>query len=200
MMFAILFGLSMDYEVFLMTHIKEAWERTHDNTQAVIDGVAHTGRVITSAALIMVSVFFAFVINGDPTVKQFGVGMGVAVAVDATFVRCLLVPAVMTCSAARTGGSRGWLDRIVPNFSIEGDEWFRERDAGRAAPTPPPEEPPPVIVAPEPTPPPGRPRPAAPEVACAIVSSRPQDSSPSRSAWPPRPRRRAHRAGPSPTR
>ena len=96
MMFAILFGLSMDYEVFLMTHIKEAWERTRDNTQAVIDGVAHTGRVITSAALIMVSVFFAFVINGDPTVKQFGVGMGVAVAVDATLVRCLLVPAVMT--------------------------------------------------------------------------------------------------------
>jgi putative drug exporter of the RND superfamily len=94
MMFAILFGLSMDYEVFLMTHIKEAWERTNDNRQAVIYGVAHTGRVITSAALIMVSVFFAFVINGDPTVKQFGVGMGVAVAVDATVVRCLLVPAL----------------------------------------------------------------------------------------------------------
>ena len=101
MMFAILFGLSMDYEVFLMTHIKEAWERTRDNTQAVIDGVAHTGRVITSAALIMVSVFFAFVINGDPTVKQFGVGMGVAVAVDATLVRCLLVPAVMTLARSR---------------------------------------------------------------------------------------------------
>ena len=65
-----------------MTHIKEAWERTRDNTQAVIDGVAHTGRVITSAALIMVSVFFAFFINGDSTVKQFGVGMGVAVAVE----------------------------------------------------------------------------------------------------------------------
>ena len=109
MMFAILFGLSMDYEVFLMTHIKEAWERTRDNTQAVIDGVAHTGRVITSAALIMVSVFFAFVINGDPTVKQFGVGMGVAVAVDATLVRCLLVPAVMTL----LGRANWWFPRLA---------------------------------------------------------------------------------------
>jgi putative drug exporter of the RND superfamily len=132
MMFAILFGLSMDYEVFLMTHIKEAWERTRDNTQAVIDGVAHTGRVITSAALIMVSVFFAFVLNGDPTVKQFGVGMGVAVAVDATLVRCLLVPAVMTLLGKSNWWFPRWLDRIVPNFSIEGDEWFRERDAAAA--------------------------------------------------------------------
>jgi len=128
MMFAILFGLSMDYEVFLMTHIKEAWERTRDNTQAVIDGVAHTDRVITSAALIMVSVFFAFIINGDPTVKQFGVGMGVAVAVDATLVRCLLVPAVMTLLGRSNWWFPRWLDRIVPNFSIEGDEWFRARD------------------------------------------------------------------------
>jgi uncharacterized membrane protein YdfJ with MMPL/SSD domain len=129
MMFAILFGLSMDYEVFLMTHIKEAWERTHDNTRAVIEGVAHTGRVITSAALIMVSVFFAFIINGDPTVKQFGVGMGVAVAVDATLVRCLLVPAIMTLLGRANWWFPRWLDRIVPNFSIEGDEWFRARDA-----------------------------------------------------------------------
>ncbi|HKE80484.1 MAG TPA: MMPL family transporter [Solirubrobacteraceae bacterium] len=132
MMFAILFGLSMDYEVFLMTHIKEAWERTGDNTQAVIAGVANTGRVITSAALIMVSVFFAFVINGDPTVKQFGVGMGVAVAVDATLVRCLLVPAVMTLLGRANWWFPHWLDRLVPNFSIEGDEWFR----AAPAPTP----------------------------------------------------------------
>jgi putative drug exporter of the RND superfamily len=134
MMFAILFGLSMDYEVFLMTHIKEAWERTRDNTQAVIEGVANTGRVITSAALIMVSVFFAFVINGDPTVKQFGVGMGVAVAVDATLVRCLLVPAVMTVLGRAHWWFPRWLDRLVPNFSIEGDEWFRARDAEAASP------------------------------------------------------------------
>jgi RND superfamily putative drug exporter len=132
MMFAILFGLSMDYEVFLMTHIKEAWERTHDNRRAVIEGVAHTGRVITSAALIMVSVFFAFILNGDPTVKQFGVGMGVAVAVDATVVRCLLVPAVMTLLGTANWWLPRWLDRLLPNFSIEGAEWFRERDAAAA--------------------------------------------------------------------
>jgi putative drug exporter of the RND superfamily len=133
MMFAILFGLSMDYEVFLMTHIREAWQKTHDNRLAVITGVGTTGRVITSAALIMVSVFFAFIINGDPTVKQFGVGMGVAVAVDATLVRCLLVPAVMVLVGRANWWFPRWLDRIVPNFSIEGDQWFRERDAEAAA-------------------------------------------------------------------
>src|SRR6185369_852723 len=138
MMFAILFGLSMDYEVFLMTHIKEAWERTRDNTQAVVDGVAHTGRIITSAALIMVSVFFAFVINGDPTVKQFGVGMGVAVAVDATLVRCLLVPAVMVVIGRANWWFPRWLE-WVPNLSIEGEEWFAERD--RAAKEHPADEP-----------------------------------------------------------
>jgi RND superfamily putative drug exporter len=121
-----------------MTHIKEAWDRTGDNTRAVIEGVAHTGRVITSAALIMVSVFFAFIINGDPTVKQFGVGMGVAVAVDATLVRCLLVPAVMTMLGRANWWFPRWLGRAVPNFSIEGEEWFRARDreekrAGAAA-------------------------------------------------------------------
>jgi RND superfamily putative drug exporter len=132
MMFAILFGLSMDYEVFLMTHIREAWLRTGDNRRSVIAGVAHTGRVITSAALIMVSVFFAFIINGDPTVKQFGVGMGVAVAVDATIVRCLLVPAVMVLFGRANWWFPRALDRVVPNFSIEGDEWFRERDRAAA--------------------------------------------------------------------
>jgi RND superfamily putative drug exporter len=134
MMFAILFGLSMDYEVFLMTHIREAWLRLHDNRAAVIHGVAHTGRVITSAALIMVSVFLAFVINGDPTVKQFGVGMAVAVAVDATLVRCPLVPAVMLVLGRANWWFPRWLDRIVPNFSIEGEEWFRERDAAAGEP------------------------------------------------------------------
>jgi RND superfamily putative drug exporter len=128
MMFAILFGLSMDYEVFLMTHIREAWLRTGDNRQSVIQGVGTTGRVITSAALIMVSVFFAFIINGDPTVKQFGVGMGVAVAVDATLVRCLLVPAVMVLAGRANWWFPRILDRIVPNLSIEGEEWFRARD------------------------------------------------------------------------
>jgi len=133
MMFAILFGLSMDYEVFLMTHIKEAWERTRDNTQAVIDGVAHTGRVITSAALIMVSVFTAFLINGDPNIKQFGLGMAAAVAVDATVVRCLLVPAIMSLLGRAGWWLPGWLERHLPHLSIEGEEYFAEREAAAAA-------------------------------------------------------------------
>ncbi|HVI35385.1 MAG TPA: MMPL family transporter, partial [Gaiellales bacterium] len=83
MMFAILFGLSMDYEVFLMSHVRERWQATGDPHQAVIDGLAGTARVITSAALIMVCVFCAFLINGDPNIKQFGLGMAAAVAVDA---------------------------------------------------------------------------------------------------------------------
>ncbi len=136
MMFAILFGLSMDYEVFLISHIREAWRREGDNRRAIVDGIANTGRVITSAALIMVSVFFAFIINGDPTVKQFGVGMGVAVAVDATLVRCLLVPAVMTLLGNANWWFPGWLDRLLPNFSIEGEEWFAERDREAQARTP----------------------------------------------------------------
>jgi len=114
MMFAILFGLSMDYEVFLMTNMREAWRSGGDARGAVIDGLARTGRVITSAALIMVAVFLAFVLNANPTVKQFGLGMAAAVAVDATIVRCLMVPAIMTLL-----GPRGWwlparLGRLLP--------------------------------------------------------------------------------------
>jgi putative drug exporter of the RND superfamily len=132
MMFAVLFGLSMDYEVFLMTHVREAWQRRRDNREAVVEGIGTTGRVITSAALIMVSVFFAFILNGDPTVKQFGVGMGVAVAVDATLVRCLLVPATMVLLGRANWWFPRWLERWLPNISIEGDEWFRRRDEAAA--------------------------------------------------------------------
>ncbi len=132
MMFAVLFGLSMDYEVFLISHMKEAWDTLRDNRAAVVEGVATTGTVITAAALIMISVFFAFIINGDPVVKQFGVGMGVAILIDATLVRRMLVPAVMVL----LGNSNWWFPRWlgwVPNLSIEGTEWFREHDAAAAA-------------------------------------------------------------------
>ena len=135
MMFAILFGLSMDYEVFLVTHMREAWRERHDNHYAVVQGLATTGRVITSAALIMVSVFLAFVLNGDPTVKQFGVGMAVAVAVDATLVRCLLVPAVMTLVGKANWWFPRWMERALPDLSIEGEEYFAERDAAAAGAT-----------------------------------------------------------------
>jgi len=135
MMFAILFGLSMDYEVFLVTHMREAWRERHDNHHAVVQGLATTGRVITSAALIMVSVFLAFVLNGDPTVKQFGVGMAVAVAVDATLVRCLLVPAVMTLIGKANWWFPRWMERTLPDLSIEGEEYFAERDAAATGAT-----------------------------------------------------------------
>jgi uncharacterized membrane protein YdfJ with MMPL/SSD domain len=134
MMFAVLFGLSMDYEVFLMTHVREQWKETNDPHEAVVHGLASTARVITSAAMIMVSVFLAFVINGDPTIKQFGMGMAAAVAVDATIVRCLLVPAIMSLLGNVGWWMPKWLERTTPRFSIEGNEWFAEREAEAAVP------------------------------------------------------------------
>ena len=102
MLFALLFGLSMDYEVFLLSDVQRHWRRTGDNLRSVREGLLGTGRVITAAAAIMVGVFLAFVPNDDPTIKMFGVGLAVAVAVDATIVRCLLVPATMAMLGERT--------------------------------------------------------------------------------------------------
>jgi putative drug exporter of the RND superfamily len=135
MMFAILFGLSMDYEVFLMTHVRERFMATDDAHEGVVDGLAGTARVITSAALIMVSVFLAFLLSGDPTIKQFGLGMAAAVAIDATLIRCVLVPAVMALLDRRAWWMPQWLDRATPAISIEGEEYFHERDQrdGRVA-------------------------------------------------------------------
>ncbi|MFL5855306.1 MAG: MMPL family transporter [Solirubrobacteraceae bacterium] len=132
MMFAILFGLSMDYEVFLMSHVREAYKESGHAHRAVVDGLAGTGRVITSAALIMVSVFCAFLLSGDPNIKQFGLGMAAAVAVDATIVRCLLVPAIMALLGKSAWWMPRWLQRITPHFSIEGEEYFDARDAAAA--------------------------------------------------------------------
>src|SRR5215212_7361510 len=132
MMFAILFGLSMDYEVFLMSHVREAYKESGHPHRAVVDGLAGTGRVITSAALIMVSVFCAFLLSGDPNIKQFGLGMAAAVAVDATIVRCMLVPAIMALLGKSAWWMPRWLQRITPHFSIEGEEYFDARDAAAA--------------------------------------------------------------------
>ena len=137
MMFAILFGLSMDYEVFLMTHVRERWKATGDAHRAVVEGLAGTARVITSAALIMVFVFCAFLLDGSPTIKQFGLGMAVAVAVDATIVRCLLVPAILALLGRRAWWMPRWLERVTPPLSIEGEAWFERRDAARPAPAAP---------------------------------------------------------------
>jgi RND superfamily putative drug exporter len=129
LMFAILFGLSMDYEVFLLTQMREHYEKHGDARRAVVEGLANTGRVITSAAAIMVCVFTSFVLNGDPLVKEFGVGLAVAIAIDSTLVRCLLVPAVMVLLGDRAWWLPGWMDRLLPRVSIEGEEYFAKKDA-----------------------------------------------------------------------
>jgi RND superfamily putative drug exporter len=120
MMFAILFGLSMDYEVFLLSRIREEYLRLGDAREAVAVGVAKTARVITAAAGIMISVFLGFVLNPQPTVKMMGVGMAAAVLVDATIVRLLLVPAVMRYMGAAAWWLPKWLDRILPHLDLEG--------------------------------------------------------------------------------
>jgi RND superfamily putative drug exporter len=135
LMFAILFGLSMDYEVFLMTQMKEHYVEYGDERRAVVEGLANTGRVITSAAGIMVCVFASFVLSGDPVVKEFGVGLAVAIAIDSTVVRCLLVPAVMELMGKWAWWMPSWLDRILPKISIEGEEYFEARDAAARAAT-----------------------------------------------------------------
>jgi putative drug exporter of the RND superfamily len=130
-MFAILFGLSMDYEVFLVSQIEEHVHAGDDNKTSVVRGLVTSARVITAAALIMVFVFGSFVLNGDPTVKQFGIGLAVAVILDATVVRCLLVPALMILMGKVNWYMPHWLDRIVPRISIEGAEFFEQRDRDR---------------------------------------------------------------------
>ncbi len=137
LMFAILFGLSMDYEVFLLSQIQEHFGEDGDTRKAVVDGLATTGRVITSAALIMVCVFASFVLNGNVVVKQFGVGLAVAIAIDATIVRCMLVPAIMTLFGKACWWLPRWLDKLMPKISVEGGEYFRDRPApGAPTPTP----------------------------------------------------------------
>ena len=127
-MFAILFGLSMDYEVFLVSQIEEHVHAGESNKSSVVSGLVTSARVITAAALIMVFVFGSFVLNGDPTIKQFGIGLAVAVILDATVVRCLLVPALMVLMGKINWYMPRWLDRVVPRISIEGAEFFAARD------------------------------------------------------------------------
>ncbi len=135
-MFAILFGLSMDYEVFLVSQIEEHVHAGEGNEQSVVSGLVTSARVITAAAAIMVFVFGSFVLNGDPTIKQFGIGLAVAVILDATIVRCLLVPALMLLMGNINWYMPSWLDRVVPHVSIEGAEFFAARDAPEPEPEP----------------------------------------------------------------
>ena len=120
-LFAIVFGLSMDYEVFLLSRIKEEYDRTKNNETAVADGLAATARVITAAALIMTCVFGAFVLGDDRSLKLFGFGLAIAVLIDATIVRMVLVPATMELLGDRNWWIPKWLDRILPRIKVEGE-------------------------------------------------------------------------------
>jgi RND superfamily putative drug exporter len=120
MLFAIVFGLSMDYEVFLLSRVKEEYDRTGDNASAVADGLAATARVITAAALIMVFVFGSFVLGYDRQLKLFGLGLSVAVFIDATIVRMVLVPATMELLGDRNWWIPAWMNRLLPKIDVEG--------------------------------------------------------------------------------
>ena len=119
LMLAVLFGLSMDYEVFLVSRIREEWVATRDNRRAVSTGQATTGRVIIAAATIMICVFSAFILSGQQLIGEFGIGLAVAVLLDAFILRTLLVPALMHLSGRANWWLPGWLDRILPHLSIE---------------------------------------------------------------------------------
>jgi RND superfamily putative drug exporter len=119
MMFAILFGLSMDYEVFLLSRVREEYLRDGDTPRAVADGLAKTARVITAAAAIMVVVFLAFVTSSDVFLKLLGIGMATAILVDATIVRMVLVPALMQLLGRANWWMPRWLDRAVPRLASD---------------------------------------------------------------------------------
>ena len=122
MLFAILFGLSMDYEVFLISRMREEYLRTGDNALAVADGLATTARVITAAAAIMITVFASFLFNPDAILKLFGLGLATAILMDATIVRTVLVPATMELLGDRNWWFPPWLDRLVPRLAVEAED------------------------------------------------------------------------------
>jgi RND superfamily putative drug exporter len=129
MLFAIVFGLSMDYEVFLLSRVKEEYDRTGDNASAVADGLTATARVITAAALIMVCVFSAFVLGYDRQLKLFGLGLALAVFIDATLVRMVLVPATMELLGNRNWWIPAWINRVLPKIDVEGHHVVHSEEA-----------------------------------------------------------------------
>jgi RND superfamily putative drug exporter len=120
MLFAIVFGLSMDYEVFLVSRMHERWTQTRNSSQAVAEGLALTGRVVTAAAAIMVCVFLSFMLGEDRIIKEFGLSLASAVFLDALIVRCLLLPAVLHLVGERAWQIPAWLDRLLPKLNVEG--------------------------------------------------------------------------------
>jgi len=119
MVFAIVFGLSMDYEVFLVSRIHEEWQHRRDASAAVREGLARTGRVITAAAAVMVAVFASFAAGDDRILKLFGIAMATAIFLDALVIRTILLPAVLELFGRRTWAFPSWLDRRLPRLAIE---------------------------------------------------------------------------------
>jgi putative drug exporter of the RND superfamily len=147
MMFALLFGLSMDYEVFLLSRIREEYLRTGDNASSVAEGIARTGRVITAAAAIMVTVFSALMLNSDVISKVAGLGLATAILVDATIVRMVLVPSTMELLGDRNWWMPRWLDRVLPRIDVDGERVPQPVTQPTDVPTPTPaDEPVPVLV------------------------------------------------------
>jgi len=134
MLFAIVFGLSMDYEVFLISRIHERWVRTGEHSRAVGDGLALTGRVVTAAAAIMVCVFLSFMLGESRVIKEFGLSLSSAVFLDALVVRCLLLPAVLSIVGQRTWQLPAWLDRLLPRLNIEGSAVSSTGEHGEGTP------------------------------------------------------------------
>ncbi len=134
LMFAILFGLSMDYEVFILSRVREDYVRTAQARPSVVSGLTSSARVITAAALIMISVFASFILGDDPIIKMMGLGFSVAVLLDATVVRMMIVPAVMALFGDRAWWLPGWLDRLLPNLDVEGEHLIEELDHSAPAP------------------------------------------------------------------
>jgi RND superfamily putative drug exporter len=120
LLFAVVFGLSMDYEVFLLSRVREEWHRTGDSRTSVADGLAATAKVITAAAAIMVVVFGSFMLEFERTLKLLGTGLATAVMFDATIVRMVLVPATMELLGDRNWWLPGWLERLLPKVDVEG--------------------------------------------------------------------------------
>ncbi|MFE3070016.1 MMPL family transporter [Streptomyces sp. NPDC059247] len=133
-MVSVLFGLSMDYQVFLVSRMYEEWLETGDNRRAVRVGLAETGRVINSAAVIMISVFLAFVLSGDRVIAMFGIALAAAVALDAFVLRTLLVPALMHLLGGANWWLPRWLDRLLPRISIEPPECREAADSRAGVP------------------------------------------------------------------
>jgi putative drug exporter of the RND superfamily len=133
-MIAILFGLSMDYQVFLVSRMHEEWRRSHDNERAVRVGQAETGRVITAAGLIMIVVFASFILEGERIIAEFGVGLAAAVAIDAFVIRTVLVPALMHAFGSANWWLPGWLDRILPHVSVDPADEPSSEKRGTARP------------------------------------------------------------------